>query len=371
MKLVIFTLVEHIEDQGKYFGYAPYVREMDLWNANFDEITVVAPLSHKTIDAIEIPYAHSNIKFVEVPVFNIKSVRSIFELLIKMPSICFKMIRVMRHADHLHFRSPSNIAAIAAVLQMFFPKKKKTMRYAGNWDPNSNQPIGYRFQRKLFSNTFLTKNMTGLVYGKWSNRSKNINPFFAATFYKNEQENLFERDYKQQLKFIFSGGLVAGKRPLLAVKIIEQLNAKGLNCYLDIFGDGPLGEVLESYCSHNNLKTSITLHGNRDKDSLKSALKESHFVILPSKSEGWPKAIAEGMFFGCIPISTKISCVPWMLDEGKRGILIDVELEVAVNQIYNAVTNAKLNEMSKRAQLWSQDYTVEKQVLEINKILEL
>ena len=45
-------------------------------------------------------------------------------------------------------------------------------------------------------------------------------------------------------------------------------------------------------------------------------------MILPSKSEGWPKAIAEGMFFGCIPIATPVSCVPWMLADGSRGILV-------------------------------------------------
>ena len=28
------------------------------------------------------------------------------------------------------------------------------------------------------------------------------------------------------------------------------------------------------------------------------------------------------MFFGCIPIATSVSCVPWMLGGGSRGILI-------------------------------------------------
>ena len=28
------------------------------------------------------------------------------------------------------------------------------------------------------------------------------------------------------------------------------------------------------------------------------------------------------MFFGCIPIATAVSCVPWMLGFGSRGILI-------------------------------------------------
>ena len=372
MKLAIFTLVEHIEHQGKYYGYAPYIREMDLWNTHFDEVTVVAPLSKsKTIDAIEIPYVHSNIKFVEVSVFNIKSIGGIFRLLISVPSLFFKMIKVMHHADHIHFRSPSNISAIAALIQVFFPSKKKTMRYTGNWDPKSKQPIGYRFQKQLFSNAFLTRNMKGLVYGNWSDMTKNINPFFAATFHESEKKNVPERDYSSDLKFVFSGGLVAGKRPLFAIRVIERLLSRGIRCSLDVFGDGPLRVVIETYIAQNKLNQSIILHGNQDKEILKVAVKDSHFVVLPSKSEGWPKALAEGMFYGCIPISTKISCVPWMLDNGKRGVLIEAQLEDAVNEIQRVITNENLKEMSKAAKLWSQEYTVEKQVSEIDKILEI
>ena len=372
MKLAIFTLVEHIEDQGKYFGYAPYVREMDLWNSHFDEVIVVAPLSKtKSFDAITIPYKHSKVKLVSVPVFNIKSITSILKLLVVIPSLCFKMVKVMRQADHLHFRSPSNIAAIAGVLQVFFPNKKKSMRYTGNWDPKAKQPIGYRFQKWLFSNTILTQNIRGLVYGNWQHTSKNINSFFAATFHENEKESFKERDYNSTLRFIFSGGLVSGKRPLFAIQVLEKLNLKGLKCHLDVFGNGLLKDEIELYCTKNSLNALITFHGNKEKSELKLALQNSHFVLLPSKSEGWPKALAEGMFFGCIPISTKISCVPWMLDKGKRGILIEAELDAAVNTIYNTITRKDLNAMSKAAQVWSEDYTVEQQVLEISKILEV
>lgn len=371
MKLAIFTLVEHIENDGKYYGYAPYVREMDLWNAHFNEVLVVAPVSKKNkIDALTIPYQHSNLDVIDVPVFNIKSIGSIFKLLFLLPNITFKMARAMRQADHLHFRSPSNIAAVAAGVQIFFPSKKKTMRYTGNWDPNSKQPIGYRFQKYLFSNPFLTKNMTALAYGNWPNTSKNVQPFFAATFSNTEKEDFVLRDYNSELKFVFLGALVSGKRPLLAIQIIELLLGKGLNCTLHICGNGILKDELQDYISDKNLEKNILLCGNKDKDEIKEVLKQSHFTILPSKSEGWPKALAEGMFFGSIPISTKISCVDWMLSYGKRGILIEPNAELAAEEISKIIREERLNEMAKAAQKWSQNYTVEKQKAEIETILK-
>ncbi len=44
------------------------------------------------------------------------------------------------------------------------------------------------------------------------------------------------------------------------------------------------------------------------------------------------------MFFGVIPIATAVSCVPFMLDYGKRGILIEANLITdIVIQIENAL----------------------------------
>ncbi|WP_411895306.1 glycosyltransferase [Winogradskyella sp. A2] len=370
MTLAIFTLVQHKENQGKYFGYAPYVREIDIWNSHFKKVIVVAPLSNTTeITDIDIPYTHPNVSLVIMPVFKLKSVVGVFKLLFNLPIILYRMFSVMRKADHLHFRSPSNIAAIAALVQLFFPKKKKTMRYAGNWDPKSEQPLGYRFQKNIYSNPFWSKNMTALVYGAWPNETKNMRSFFAASFYNEEKEEFKERDYSKVLKFIFIGTLVEGKQPLMAINIIEGLNKLGLKCRLEIFGDGKLKPLLEEYIKNNSLRESVSLHGNVNKEKIKKSLKTSHFNILPSKSEGWPKTLAEGMFFGVIPISTQISCVPWMLDYGNRGILINDNLEEAISEIYTVIKSKKLTKISEMAQTWSQQYTIEKQAEEINDIL--
>ena len=49
-------------------------------------------------------------------------------------------------------------------------------------------------------------------------------------------------------------------------------------------------------------------------------------------SEGWPKVIAEGMFWGCLPIATRVSCVPNMLNNGKRGIILELTLQEDVKK---------------------------------------
>jgi len=272
--------------------------------------------------------------------------------------------------DHIHLRCPGNIGLLGCIVQIAFPSKSKSAKYAGNWDPKAKQPLSYRIQKWILSNTFLTRNIQVLVYGKWKNQTKNIKPFFTASFYKGEIKKVIPHNYNETLKFVFTGSLVSGKRPLLSIQIIEALNKKGIKANLHIFGDGVLMKSLKLYVQDNNLNDIIFINGNQEMETVKESLKDSHFSILPSKSEGWPKAIAEAMFYGVIPVSTKVSCIEWMLNYGKRGILIEPILEEAVQEIEYCLEKANLNEMANAAQKWSQQYTLDSLEKEIKKILQ-
>ncbi|WP_299130558.1 glycosyltransferase family 4 protein [uncultured Winogradskyella sp.] len=371
--LAIFTLVQHKKSTEAYYGYGPYVREMNIWTQHFAKVIIVAPFRSKAQpEAIDTKYNHKHITLVEVPSFNIKSLASILKLILVMPALLLKIAKVMKQADHLHFRCPSNVAALAGLMQIFFPKKPKTVKYAGNWDPKSQQPLGYRFQKWLFSTTILTKNCKILVYGKWFNQSKNVMPFSTATFSNSEKVAYKPKVYTATLKFIFLGSLVKGKRPLLALQIIEALKKHDKAVELHFFGDGILFNDLKNYTTQNALSKATKLHGNVAITEIKDHLKSAHFVILPSVSEGWPKALAEGMFFGAIPIATPVSCVPWMLGEGERGIFIEPQVESATSTILSEVSKGDLylNAMAKNAQNWSQHYTLERFEADINLLLE-
>lgn len=371
--LAIFTLVVHKEKDGQYYGYAPYVSEMNMWASHFNKVIVIGPLSKsKDLEKIDFNYSHQNLELVEVPVFSIKSFSAILKLIIALPSMILKMIKVMRTADYLHFRCPSNVSAVAAVVQIFFPNKPKSTKYAGNWDPKSKQPLGYRFQKWLLTNRFFTKNMKVLVYGDYPNQQKSVVPFISATYRDQERVPFKKRDFSGRLKFVFIGAMVVGKRPKLTVQIVRKLLNNGIDAELHMFGDGNLIKEIKALVNHNNLQDRIHVYGNRDKSDIKKCLLDAHFSILPSKSEGWPKAIAEGMFFGAIPISTKISCLPWILDYGKRGILIDVDLNEACSVILNELDkgNDYLNTMSKKAQDWAQQYTLDRLEQEIKNIVQ-
>ena len=56
MTFCIITHVIHLQSEGKFFGYAPYVNEMNVWLKHVDKVIVVAPL--KSIDKTAIHQAY-------------------------------------------------------------------------------------------------------------------------------------------------------------------------------------------------------------------------------------------------------------------------------------------------------------------------
>lgn len=370
MKLIIFSSAPIVCLNEKSFLYSPYEKEMQIWAKYCDEIQFCCPIWIDDRNLLVSEITFSILPVISISEFNIISVKQVFFSIIKIVKNLIVIFQAMRQANHIHLRCPGNIGLLACLIQVLFPNKKKTAKFAGNWDPQSKQPWSYRMQKWILSNTFLTHNMQVLVYGKWEDQSKNIVPFFTATYLESDKRLLMEKSLTQTIRFIFVGTLVKGKNPFYAIQLIESLFKKGYSVHLDLYGEGVERVFLECYILNSKLEKIIEIKGNQSGDFVKEGYQNSHFVILPSKSEGWPKAIAEGMFWGCVPIATKVSCVPFMLDYGNRGVLLEMDLEKDVNQIEEILgdENSFLAK-SKLASDWSQKYTTDVFEAEIKNLL--
>lgn len=159
---------------------------------------------------------------------------------------------------------------------------------------------------------------------------------------------------------MFVGVLSEGKQPLYALQLFHrQLHFNGAMRF-DFFGEGIERKKIEEYIAIHKLADKVTLRGNQSKEIVEQAYQKSHFMILPSKSEGWPKVVAEAMFWGCVPIVTSVSCVPYLLDDENRGILLTMDLNNDTQKIQGCITD-KNDYCSKaqKAMKWSRYYTLD------------
>lgn len=371
MKFCVITHVSHVQFQGKYYAYAPYVNEMNIWFRYVDEVHVVAPLTKETkLSPILSAYQANFIQFTAVSSFHLTHILGILKTFILLPYLLMVLFMACYKADHIHLRCPGNMGLLGCIVQIFFPNKPKTAKYAGNWDPNSKQPFTYRLQKWILNNTFLTRNMKVLVYGEWPKTSENILPFFTATYTNEKKEAIVPRRVDNQLRFMFVGTLTEGKRPLYALKLVNALKNKGLNVTLHFYGEGECHSILIDYINLHQLNKVVFLHGNQAKEVVEQAYKESHFLILASKSEGWPKVVAEAMFWACMPLTTNVSCVSYMIGNGTRGRLLQLNLEQDVKIITDLVEDESLyTSACIAARDWSQNYTTSTFETEISKLI--
>ena len=370
MKFLIVTHVNHSLHKGKYYGYAPYIQEMNLWVKYVDEVTVIAPLAAREISKIDIPYEHTNLKFHSIPAIQFTSVSKALASLFKIPIILWVIFKACRSADYIHLRCPGNIGLLGCFMQVLFPRKSKSAKYAGNWNPKSKQPWSYRLQKKILKNEFLTRNMITLMYGNSKESSKNIVPFFTASYWEKEKVDVEKKILEKKINLLFVGTVNSNKRPMLSVKVVQQLKQKEHDVVLHIYGDGKEIPKINDYINKNNLERDIILHGNQDKEVLKKAYQKAHFLVFMSKSEGWPKVVAEAMFWKCLPISIKVSCVPQMLGFGERGSVVEPNVELIVAEIENYIENENFyQEKVNKACNWSRSYTLDKFENEIKKFL--
>jgi glycosyltransferase involved in cell wall biosynthesis len=369
MRFLIISHTPHQITSKGLSAYAPYVKEMNLWLKYVDTVEIVAPASKKKL-GLALNYNRKDVVFTPIPAISLTSFFEIIRAIVLAPYLFFKTCAAMHRADHIHLRCPGNIGLLGCVAQVFFPKKIKTTKYAGNWDPGAKQPWSYRLQKYILSHEKLTKNMSVLIYGEWPGQSKNCKSFFTATYSKEQQLVMKQRKYNLPLRFLFVGSLVKGKRPLYALRLIHELIENGIPSELHVYGNGPLYEKMRRYIQENDLDKFVYLYGNKDFKSIERTYQKSHFLILASKSEGWPKVVAEAMWWGVLPVVTRVSCVPWMLAEGSRGILIQGNLKKDTKKLRKELSNKNaLRTKSYKAMLWSRKYTLELFESEIKKLL--
>ena len=203
--------------------------------------------------------------------------------LLSLPKIIWVIFNAIKVSDHIHLRCLGNVGLIASVIQIFFPNKTKSVKYADNWDPKAQQPLSYKLQKWILSNTFLTKNTKVLVYGEWPSQSKNILPFYTATYREDEKSSVQKRDLEGVIQFVFVGTLSTGKRPEYAIELINELIKEGVKCKLDFYGEGTQRLLLEDLMSNYGLNYFINLHGNTNTETIKAALKTSAFCGVAFK----------------------------------------------------------------------------------------
>lgn len=360
-RLLIVSHVRHYNYDGGLFAYGPYAREIEKWAELFPQILIAAPCKYSAPSSDTSKFIHRNISILPVPETGGGNLRAKTKQAFLVPILVLKLIEYMRKADAIHVRCPGNLGLLGVFLAPLF-SNFRIAKYASQWNHFPCEPWTWRFQRFLLRSPWWRAPVT--VYGQWPNQPAHIVPFFTSIMTDAQMDRARQvsqnRTLHNPLRIMFVGRLSREKNVHVLIQALGLLREIGLSFECKIVGDGSERDTLKALCSALlGMSSPVEFTGALPFDQVLPIYERADVLVLVSETEGWPKAIAEGMAFGLVCVGSDRGFVEQMLSGG-RGYVIRPGDHIELANTLMAIASSKrlYTETSQRAAKWSQDFTL-------------
>ncbi len=141
---------------------------------------------------------------------------------------------------------------------------------------------------------------------------------------------------RRPLTLIGVGRLIEKKGFIHLVRAVARLKSAGLSVQCTIVGDGPERAALADGIKRHDAEDCVTLAGSLPQAEVRGLLQRSHAFVLPcirakdGNVDALPTVLLEAMACGCPCISTRLSGIPEILEDGASGLLVEPRDELAL-----------------------------------------
>jgi len=137
-----------------------------------------------------------------------------------------------------------------------------------------------------------------------------------------------QKNGKALFRIICVGSFEEVKGHKYLVEACRRLREAGIDFVCDLIGDGPVREQVAKQIAELDLNDNVIIHGSLKRQKVAEMMRAADVKVLASvptaegKREGVPVVIMEAMAT-CLPvISTQLSGIPELVDDGRTGILV-------------------------------------------------
>lgn len=321
-RLLVVSSVTHYRDGGQLHAYGPYAREIDeVWAHLFSEVVIAAPCRLEPPPGDCLAFSRTNITMAPQQEMPAVTWRASLRLSLTVPGVIYGLARAMRQADAIHVRCPGNLGLLGSIMAPLFTRRL-VAKYAGQWNGCSGEGWSNRLQRFFLRSRWWQGPVT--VYGHWPGQPSHIVPFFTSMMTAQQVEHAAtvaaSKRISKPLRIVFTGRLTPEKRVGVLLEAAKLLAQRGIEVQVAIVGDGPEMQQLGRSAELLGMSNAVHLVGGLPLDGVLPWYEWGDCLVLPSFSEGWPKAIAEGMCYGLVCLAVDHGQVSSMLSG--RGILL-------------------------------------------------
>lgn len=215
----------------------------------------------------------------------------------------------------------------------------------------------------VFSNDMLTYNPISSYQSKCKRVRFNYEPV---------PDNVPEIDARTN-SIVYLGRICELKGADRTFKACKTVSAKMERDITATFvGDGELFDQLRQ-CREKKKLDCIEFTGWIGPDLVTEVLQDSKILLLPSRSEGLPKALLEAMAQGVVPVVTPVGNMPSVVENRKNGVLLEDPSPISIAETLNKLLNSdRLPEMSENArETITQEYSFETAKSDFEELLKM
>jgi glycosyltransferase involved in cell wall biosynthesis len=196
-------------------------------------------------------------------------------------------------------------------------------RFDYSW-PGVPLALGHLLALRAFDHVVaMTHSMAAQIHTLTALQPKVIGNFVDETAL--ERYRQIDGSVSGPMRFVFVGSLSVRKQPELVISAIEKLGRQDIQ--LDLLGNGPLYEKLTGVVESKRLQGQVRLHGQvSDPYPIVSA---ADALILPSRSEGVPRAALEALYLGIPCVLRDVDGNLELLGGSGHGVLFGRDEDLA------------------------------------------
>lgn len=348
-KLVIISHTEHYKDHnGIVKGWGPTINEVSYLADYWEEVVHVACLHHKTMPPSSLSYTRQNISFVPIPPYGGKSIKDKLMILIKIPKIINQVIKSIKGASEVQLRLPTSMGLFLLPLFSFFIPRKFTfwVKYAGNWN-QQNPPLSYRIQRWWLKKNIARCKVT--INGFWDGQPAHCysfeNPCLTEEDIARGAEIAQNKSFEGSYIFSFVGRLEDAKGVSRIIEALKEIPTEKIK-EVHFVGNGNKTEQYIMQASF--LGNKVFFHGFLGKKGVHTILSKSHFFLLPSDSEGFPKVIAEAACYGVIPITSDVGSIAHYINQS-NGFVWQINGDMTFEEVFSEAINSSSTQLKEKS----------------------
>jgi glycosyltransferase involved in cell wall biosynthesis len=130
------------------------------------------------------------------------------------------------------------------------------------------------------------------------------------------------RPRAEVLQIVNVGRAVPEKGQAVLIQALAELARRGVEARLTVVGDGPQLAELRELADHLGLAGSVEFTGAVGQGEIVTYYERADVFAMPSFAEGVPVVLMEAMATGLPVVSTRITGIPELIDDGESGFLV-------------------------------------------------